>query len=52
LSLDIDDHIDPTTREWVTVDEDGNLVFPEARAAARQELGASASRPGCWLAKT
>src|SRR5690606_21284805 len=24
LSLDIDDHIDPTTREWVTVDEDGN----------------------------
>jgi type I restriction enzyme, R subunit len=28
LALDIDDHIDPTTREWVTVDENGNMVFP------------------------
>ena len=27
LTLDVDDHIDPTTREWVTVDENDNLVF-------------------------
>lgn len=27
LTLDIDDHIDPTTREWVTIDENGNFVF-------------------------
>lgn len=41
LSLDIDDHIDPTTREWVTVDEDGNMVFPEASEAKSEALGAS-----------
>lgn len=27
LTLDIDDHIDPTTREWVTIDENGNFIF-------------------------
>lgn len=41
LSLDIDDHIDPTTREWVTVDEDGNVVFPEVSEQKASELGAS-----------
>jgi type I restriction enzyme R subunit len=41
LSLDIDDHIDPTTREWVTVDENGNMVFPEASEAKSEALGAS-----------
>ncbi|WP_186114497.1 DEAD/DEAH box helicase family protein [Burkholderia gladioli] len=40
LSLDIDDHIDPTTREWVTVDENGNIVFPEASERRRAEIGA------------
>jgi type I restriction enzyme R subunit len=40
LSLDIDDHIDPTTREWVTVDEDGNMVFPEASVQKQSEAGA------------
>ena len=40
LSLDIDDHIDPTTREWVTVDENGNMVFPEASEQKANELGA------------
>lgn len=40
LSLDIDDHIDPTTREWITVDEDGNMVFPEAHEQQAAELGA------------
>jgi len=46
LSLDIDDHIDPTTREWVTVDEDGNIVFPEVSEQKANELGA---RFEAWL---
>lgn len=46
LSLDIDDHIDPTTREWITVDEDGNMVFPEASEQKRAEVGA---RFEAWL---
>jgi len=46
LSLDIDDHIDPTTREWVTVDEDGNMVFPEASEQKQAEIGA---RFEAWL---
>ena len=40
LSLDVDDHIDPTTREWITVDENGNMVFPEASEQRAAELGA------------
>lgn len=40
LSLDVDDHIDPTTREWITVDENGNMVFPEASEQQAAELGA------------
>lgn len=39
LSLDVDDHIDPTTREWVTVDENGNMVFPETSEQKAAELG-------------
>ncbi len=39
LALDIDDHIDPTTREWVTIDENGNMVFPEADELRKAELG-------------
>lgn len=46
LSLDIDDHIDPTTREWVTIDEDGNFVFPAASEQKANELGA---RFEAWL---
>lgn len=46
LSLDIDDHIDPATREWVTLDENGNMVFPEASEQRRNELGA---RFEAWL---
>lgn len=41
LALDINDHIDPTTREWITVDENGNLVFPESSEQKANELGAS-----------
>lgn len=39
LSLDIDDHIDPTTREWISVDENGNMLFPEASERKAAELG-------------
>jgi type I restriction enzyme R subunit len=46
LSLDINDNIDPTTREWVTIDEDGNMVFPEASEQKANELGA---RFEAWL---
>ncbi len=46
LSLDINDHIDPTTREWITVDENGNMVFPEASEAKAATLGA---RFEAWL---
>lgn len=40
LSLDVDDHIDPTTREWITMDEDGHMQFPEASQQRAEELGA------------
>jgi type I restriction enzyme R subunit len=46
LALDIDDHIDPTTREWITIDEDGNMVFPEVSEQKAAELGA---RFEAWL---
>jgi type I restriction enzyme R subunit len=46
LSLDIDDHIDPTTRAWITIDENGNMVFPEASEQKAAELGA---RFEAWL---
>ena len=47
LTLDVDDHIDPTTREWVTVDDNGNFVFldPDEQQAAL--LGA---RFEAWIA--
>lgn len=40
LTLDVDDHIDPSTREWITLDENGNMVFPEAAEQRSAELGA------------
>ena len=46
LALDIDDHIDPTTREWITLDENGNMVFPEISEQKAAELGA---RFEAWL---
>jgi type I restriction enzyme R subunit len=39
LALDVDDHIDPTTRAWITVDEDGNMVFPEVSEQRAAALG-------------
>jgi type I restriction enzyme, R subunit len=41
LTVDVDDHIDPTSRAWVTVDEDGRLVFPEVSEARAAERGAA-----------
>lgn len=46
LSLDIDDHIDPATRAWVTLDEDGNPVFQEATEQQQATVGA---RFEAWL---
>jgi type I restriction enzyme R subunit len=46
LSLDIDDHIDPSTREWITIDENGNMVFPETSEQKAAEVGA---RFEAWL---
>ncbi len=37
LTLDVDDHIDPASRDWLTLDEDGRIVqtpADQARAAA------------------
>jgi type I restriction enzyme R subunit len=47
LTLDVNDHIDPTTREWVTVDENGNLVFVDADLQQRATI---AARFESWLA--
>ena len=44
--VDTDDHIDPATREWITVDENGNLVFPPASEIRQSELGV---RFEAWL---
>lgn len=41
LVLDINDHIDPTTRGWVTLDENGNEVATDALDTLRNERGAA-----------
>jgi type I restriction enzyme, R subunit len=46
LVVDVEDHIDPLTRAWITVDEDGRLVFPQASEAKSAALGA---RFEAWL---
>ena len=46
LVVDLEDHIDPLTRAWITVDEDGRLVFPQASEAKSAALGA---RFEAWL---
>ena len=40
LTLDVHDEIDPTTREWVTVDETGH-AFMDVNEARAEELGAA-----------
>ncbi len=38
LTLDVDDHIDPTTRQWVTLDADGNMQFTEPAQAQQNQI--------------
>lgn len=40
VTVDQDDNIDPLTRAWVTMDENGNFVFLEANEEKANELGA------------
>ncbi len=46
LALDINDHIDPSTREWITLDENGNMNAPAASEARALQLGV---RFEAWL---
>jgi type I restriction enzyme R subunit len=39
LVLDVHDHIDPTTRGWITLDGDGKEVRTEAGEARANDLG-------------
>ena len=48
LELDVNDHIDPASRDWVTLDENGQIVRTEEHEAAADELG---MRFEAWLAK-
>jgi type I restriction enzyme, R subunit len=47
LVLDVHDHIDPTTRDWVTLDENGNFVRTDEQEAQASLLGV---RFEGWLA--
>jgi type I restriction enzyme R subunit len=46
LVLDVHDHIDPTTRGWITLDADGNEVRTAAGEARANDLGV---RFEAWL---
>ena len=46
LGLPIDDTIDPASREWITLDADGNLVFPAASERRAAQLG---TRFEAWM---
>ncbi|MBF0182007.1 MAG: DEAD/DEAH box helicase family protein [Magnetococcales bacterium] len=39
LMMDVNDHIDPSSRGWVILDEDGNETMTEAGEVRTQELG-------------
>lgn len=47
LVLDVNDHIDPTTRDWVTLDENGNFVLTDEQEAKASVIGL---RFEAWLA--
>lgn len=47
LVLDVNDHIDPASRDWLTFDDNGNLV---REAAVEARAGALALRFEAWLA--
>jgi type I restriction enzyme R subunit len=46
LVVDVHDHIDPLSRSWITVDENGRLIIPEASEAKSAEVG---KRFEAWL---
>lgn len=39
LTLDVDDHIDPASRDWMTLDENGRIVRTAEHDARSSELG-------------
>ena len=39
LTLDVDDHIDPASRDWLTLDENGRIVQSSTHEARAAELG-------------
>ena len=39
VTLDVEDHIDPASRDWFTLDENGRIVHTEAHEARAAELG-------------
>ena len=39
LTLDVDDHIDPASREWLTLDEDGRIVRTPEHEVRAAEIG-------------
>ncbi len=39
LNLDVNDHIDPASRDWVTLDENGRIVRTDEHEAAAAALG-------------
>lgn len=39
LTLDVDDHIDPATREWLTLDGDGRIVRTPEHEVRAAEIG-------------
>ena len=47
LTLDVHDMIDPATREWLTLDDDGSIVYSEAHDALANDLGLKFE---AWLA--
>lgn len=45
--MNVNDHIDATTREWITIDENGNFVFLDSDTQRQME---TAARFEGWLA--
>ena len=39
LTLDVDDHIDPASRDWLTLDENGRIVHTPEHEARAAEVG-------------
>ncbi|KPQ18260.1 MAG: type I site-specific restriction-modification system restriction subunit HsdR [Rhodobacteraceae bacterium HLUCCO18] len=48
LELDVHDHIDPASRDWVTLDENGRIVRTDEHVAAANALG---MRFQAWMSK-